>query len=132
MKKCFLTIASAVDGKENTFSYEAELEISASSAVLRYGEEGGETELRFEKGEAQIERTGDYGLSLRLKEGERTRGTLSVAGADGNIEVQAARVGYSIGKNSLLAFLKYSMLFENEIQEMSLRLKASCDNSEEK
>ncbi len=132
MKKCFLTIASAVDGKENTFSYEAELELSASSAVLRYMEEGGETELRFEKGEAQIERRGDYGLSLRLKEGERTRGTLSVAGADGEIEVQAARVGYSIGKNSLLASLKYSMLFENEIQEMSLRMKASCDYSEEK
>lgn len=132
MKKCFLTIVSAVDGKENTFSYEAELKLSASSAVLRYGEEGGETELCFEKGEARIERKGDYGLSLCLKEGKRTAGTLSVAGSDGKIEVQAARVGYFIGKNSLLAFLKYSMLFENEIQEMSLRIKASCEHSEEK
>lgn len=132
MKKCFLTIVSSVDGKENTFSYEAELELSASSAVLRYSEECGKTKLHFEKGEARIERKGDYGLSLCLKEGERTAGMLSVAGSDGKIEVLTARVGYSIGKNSLLASLKYSMLFENEIQEMSLRIKASCDNSEEK
>lgn len=132
MKKGFLTIASAVDGKENTFTYEAEIELSAFSGVLRYEENGTRVELRFTKDEVRIDRKGDYGLSLCLKEGERTEGTLSVAGADGTIWVRASRVGYSIGKNSILASLKYSMIFKDEIQEMSLRIKASCDNSEEK
>ena len=132
MKTCVLTIVSTVDGKENTFSYSAEIEFLEGFVCLRYEEEGGETQLRLREGEASIVRKGAYGLSLILKEGERGKGLLTVAGSTGEIEVLANRIGYSIGKNSLLAIVKYSMFFEKEIQEMSLRIKASYDNSEEK
>ena len=125
MKTCVLTIVSSVDGKENTFSYEAKIEIGAGFVALYYEEDGANTQIRFEAGVASIVRTGDYGLSLRLKEGERTQGALSVAGAGGTITVDTSRVGYSLGNNSLLAMIKYSMLFEKEKQEMSLRIKAS-------
>ncbi len=132
MKACILNVVSTVDGKENTFSYQATLELSDCSALLRYKEEGAETEIYFAGNEARIEKRGEYGLSLCLKEGERTKGALTVAGSLGAIEVQTVRVGYSVRKNSLLAVLKYAMIFEKEIQEMSLRIKASYDYSEEK
>ncbi len=125
MKTCVVTIVSSVDGKENTFSYAAKIAFSAGLVTLYYEEDGATTQLSLTEGEARIVRTGEYGLSLRLKEGERTQGTLSVAGAGGRIEVEASRVAYSLGNNSLLAMIKYSMLFEKEKQEMSLRIKAS-------
>ncbi|MBQ8319578.1 MAG: DUF1934 family protein [Clostridia bacterium] len=131
MKKCHLSIVSSVDGNENTFSYAASYKRSAFSGVLCYEENGARVEMRFEKGAILIRREGDYGLNVVLKEGERTEGLLFVAGASGAVQVETTRAKYSLTETSVLASLKYRLIFQAETQEMSLRIKASCVNSEE-
>ena len=43
-------------------------------------------------------------------------------GSEGDVEVFAHKVAYSIGRDSLLLSLQYDLLFGSEKQEMKLRI----------
>lgn len=124
MQSCFLTIVTSVDGKENTLSLDAEMELSPLSAVLRYRQGEGQICLRLREGCFFVERQGDYVLRFRFIEGETLSGSLGLPGAEGEVEVTTRRLGWSIGKNSFLLLLDYSLGFVGGTQEMKLRLNA--------
>ena len=60
MKKCRVTIITAVDGQENTIVREGEMQLSTASAILIYREENAATRIYLEGEKANIERIGDY------------------------------------------------------------------------
>ncbi len=132
MQDVFLTISTTVDGEESRLSCNAEMECTALSAVLRYRDENAEVSIFVNGSEAVVDRKGDYGLYLPLKESERTVGTLSVMGNEGSVEIFTDRLAYSIRKNTLLMQLQYTLYFGSEKQEMRLRIHAKQNYSEEK
>ena len=125
MQSGFLSIVTTVDGVESRFSCQADMELNALSAVLSYKQEDAEVVVRVFSGGIVVERKGDYGLRLDLREGERTKGTLSIAGNEGEIDVYTEKAAYSISKSHLLVQLQYSLYFGQEKQDMRLRLSAS-------
>lgn len=123
MQACDVTIVTTVDGRESSIVRKGELSL-ALPATLRYAEEDATVTVTFDRATATIVRTGDYGLSLRLVQGETTEGSLGLGGAAGAIQAQTTRVGYAVGENSLLATLRYALVFGTERQEMRLRISA--------
>ena len=127
-----MTISTSVDGEESRLSCKAEMEYTALSARLRYSDQAAEVTVSVNANEAIVQRKGDYGLYLPLKENERTTGILSIAGNEGKVEIFTKKLAYSIGKNSLLMQLHYTLNFGAEQQEMRLRIHARQNHSEEK
>ncbi len=132
MRKCFLTIVTNADGRETTFSGEAEMQLTPLTAHLRYVQDGATVELRFENRCVTINRQGEYLLFLQLEEGQRFHGKLGFQDNIGEILVETKKVAYAITDKSLLATLSYTLLFDGANQEMKLRLNAREKNSEEK
>lgn len=132
MRDASLTIYTTVDGEESHFSSKAEMEITPTSALLRYMDSHAVVVLTLCENHLLIERQGDYGLCLNLKEGEETQGALSIAGNKGEVKVFTERLAYAIGKNTLILHAYYTLIFGNEKQMMRLRLKASQNSLEEK
>ena len=130
MQDGFLTIVTTVDGTESRISRKAEMEIAPLSAVLRYQDEAATVSIFVAGDEVRYERYGDYSLALSLKEGAQTQGTISVAGADGELRVITHRLGYNIGKGSLLLKLHYTLDFGEEKQDMRLRINAKIYSEE--
>ena len=124
MNNCKITITTAVDGQETTVVREGVLSLDLSLISLAYREENAEIFLCFRGEQASIERKGDYGLRLVLKEGEQSEGEIGIGGSNGKMMTYTHRVAYSVTKNSLLASLKYDLLFGDEKQEMRLRIMA--------
>ena len=124
MQHCKLTIITSVDGQETEFSCEGRMLLSAYTAKLVYAEENAKISLIFEKETVQVSRQGDYTLRLNLQQGERTNGVIGIGGNEGDIETYTHAISYSIGKDSLLASLRYDLLLGGEIQKMKLRIIA--------
>lgn len=122
MQACKIALTSSVDGKETQMVRTGKVSLSLSKSVVCYQEENAEIMLIFEKDSAKLERRGDYSLSLLLKQGEISDGTLGLGGSVGEIRVHAHKVSYSISKDTLLASLRYHLIFGEERQEMKLRL----------
>lgn len=122
MQACKITLTTSVDGKEAQIVRTGSVSLSLSKAVVCYREENAELTLIFEKEGVKLERRGDYALSLLLKQGEISKGTLGFGESVGEIRVQAHKISYSVGKDCLLASLHYDLLFGEERQEMKLRL----------
>ena len=132
MRNCFLTIVTNADGRESTFSTNAELKLTPLTAHLRYVQDGAMIELFFENRRVTINRQGEYSLSLHLEEGQCTKGTLGFQDNVGEMLVKTQKIAYAITDKSLLASLSYTLLFDGANQEMKLRLNAREKNSEEK
>ena len=86
-------------------------------------DEGG-TELGRAEGEVSLEREGDYRLRLSFSEGRALPGILGIASAEGRVETFTRRIGCSIGKNSVLLALRYTLRLEGGDREMRIRLSA--------
>lgn len=118
MQKCTLTLLTAADGRETRESHTAEMELNGSSALLRYEESGASVCISLRKGEASIEREGEYGMNLPLREGVTTQGVLTLGGASGTLDAYTERVEYAVKPTGLFFRLQYSLLFDKERQEM--------------
>ncbi len=80
----------------------------------------------------KIERSGDYGFFLELKENENTQAKLNIAGSVGDLTAYTEYLRYSIKEKLLLLSVKYSLIFAGgERQEMKIRLTARLNGSEE-
>ena len=124
MQPCFLRSVTSADGEESVFSQYAEMELTPLSAVLRYTQGDGRVFLRVSREGVLVEREGDYALKLYLSEGQTTAGVLGLSGTEGKVETSAHRIGFSIGENSLLLSMKYTLRFDSGKQEMNVRLVA--------
>ena len=122
MEECKLTITTMVNGEESSILRTGKMQLTPFSAQLSYQEENAVIHLKVEKNSAWIEREGDYTLFLPLKQGEIRKGRLGIMGSEGDVEVFAHKVAYSIGRDSLLLSLQYDLLFGAEKQEMKLRI----------
>ena len=131
LRSCFLQIVTSADGEESNFSTEAEMELLPRSAVLRYRHGEGDVVLRIEERAVALERGGDYLLRLNFSEGEALPGVIGLAGAEGSVETKTHRLGCSVGKDSVLLSMRYTLRFDRGDQEMKLRLFARGKNHPE-
>ena len=122
MKACKVTMTTKTDGQENTIVRDGEIEATASCVTIVYQEENALVSLRLQKERAEIERKGDYSLRLRLEKGTLQKGELGLGGSCGEMQVFTHGIQYSITETSVLASLRYDLLFGEEKQEISLRL----------
>lgn len=121
-KNCQITIVSMVDGRETTTACEGIYREEDGKITLAYADDNAETLLVFDKDVVQVERKGDYSLSLRLKENELTSGFLGINGGQGEISTYTHKLAYSSNKRVFLAILHYDLLFSTDPQSMKLRL----------
>ncbi len=124
LQACSITITTTADGQETKMIRKGQMALSTLSARIIYQEENAQIDMFFQGDEVTVERKGDYTLRLRLKNGERTVGSIGLGAASGEVETYARKVGYSISENSLLALLHYDLIISGEKQEMQLRIHA--------
>lgn len=132
-RPCFLQIVTSADGEESSFSAKGEMALTSLSAILRCPQGEGVVSLSIASDGVRVEREGDYLLRLGFAEGKVYPGVLSLGGAEGRVETHTHRLGYSVGENSVLLSMKYTLCFDSGKQEMNLRLYAQgINNPEEK
>ena len=128
-----LTIVTQIDdGAETSATFNVEMDLSPFNAKLFY--QDGESSVRIDVNDIglTIERSGDYGFFLKLKENEETLSQLNVAGSVGDLTTYTEYLRYSIKEKSLLLSVKYSLIFGGgEQQIMKIRLTARKIGSEE-
>lgn len=122
MKACKVTIITNTDGQENTVVRDGCMELSLSQVFITYQEENAVVTLRLQGENAEIERKGDYSLHLNLKRGVLQDGQIGLGDSCGGVQTLAHRIQYSVTKNSVLASLRYDLLFGEEKQAMQLRI----------
>lgn len=124
MDSCTLTISTTTDGVENSFRYDAEMDLSPFAALLRYKDGNAVVTLSFSRSSATLKREGDYSLFLSLENGKKTLGSLGLGETEGSLPVKTHSIAFTTTKKSLLASLKYALYFGAETQETSIRLTA--------
>ena len=128
-----LTIVTQIDGgAETSATFNVEMDLSPFNAKLFY--QDGESSVRIDVNDIglTIERSGDYGFFLKLKENKETLSQLNVAGSVGDLTTHTEYLRYSIKEKSLLLSVKYSLVFGGgEQQIMKIRLTARKIGSEE-
>lgn len=127
MQACRITITTAADGRETQFVRAGSMRLFPFPCEIIYREENAEVRITLEKGVATVQRTGEYTLSFLLKEGERSEGTLGIAGAVGSVQAVTHKLAFSVQKDSLLLSMHYDLLFGEEKQEIKLRLYAKAE-----
>ena len=127
MQKCTLTLVTMADGRETRETHQAEVEVEQASVCVRYLDGVSSVFLSLSKGEATIERVGDYAMRLPLKSGTKTQGSLSVAGATGELHAFTKAVDFAVKTTGILFRLDYQLLFEEEKQEMRVSGRAQIN-----
>ena len=125
ISKCDLTLKSVVDGSETLFYAEGRLEYTEQETKLIYHEEGATFCLLFSNGKAQIERTGDYALRLKLLPGEITQGEIGINGNVGELEIRTHCVEVDLSDDKLCVKLRYDILLGDGAQEMELFIQGN-------
>lgn len=124
MKKCRITVASSADGRENEIVRDGEMEISGLCGKICYQDGQASVEIKIEKDQTVITRSGDYDMRLTLCKGEICAGMLGIMGSQGQVFTQTHKLSYSITERSLLLSAHYDLLFGEERQAMKIRLHA--------
>lgn len=125
MQACKITILSRADGKETKTIRTGKIEISDEKVLLTYVEENAAFTIVLQGDTAKVRREGDYALYLELKNGETSDGTLGFGGSTGTLRVKTRHVAYSLKQHALLLTLQYELLFPDNAQTMSLRIRAN-------
>ncbi|MBE5753517.1 MAG: hypothetical protein E7343_05610 [Clostridiales bacterium] len=128
-----LSIVTQIDGGEETFTtFDGEMSFSPLNASVHYNDGESFVKIVLDSQKMTIERLGDYGFFLELKENESTKAQLNVVGSVGDLTAYTEYLRYSIKEKSLLLSVKYFLVFAGgERQEMKIRLTARLNGSEE-
>lgn len=128
-----LTIVTQIDDGEETFAtFDGEMSFSPLNASVHYNDGEAFVKIALDSRKMTIERLGDYGFFLELKENESTKAQLNVVGSVGDLTAYTEYLRYSIKEKSLLLSVKYFLVFAGgERQEMKIRLTARLNGSEE-
>ena len=130
MQVCDISITTIADGEKTSFACSGEMDASLQNTRIFYQEENASVAVFFEKETAMVVREGDYTLTLPLKRGERTTGKLGIGGNEGDVELFAYKIEYSLRENSVFALLHYDLLLGGGKQEMKLRIVAKARKEE--
>ena len=126
MQACKFTITTAVDGETNAAVKVGTIDVLDEKTVLRYQEESASVCIALQKGEAVIDRQGDYFLHLPLSQGKITLGNIGLGGSEGKISIQTHTVKYSQSGKVFRLSLRYDLIFsQEERQKMQLNLRAT-------
>lgn len=131
MQACDISIITTVDGEKSSFSCKGNMELSVCGAQLFYSEPNASVKVVLDKETAKVIRQGDYSLALPLQRGAMTVGTLGIGGNEGEIQVYAYKIEYSIRENAVMAILHYDLLMGEGRQEMKLRIVARANDKEQ-
>lgn len=132
MKACTIRITTTIDGRETCVSKRGVMQLDGERADVRYFDEKAEVSLLLQDDVLQIVRAGDYSLRLRLQEGVKHAGELSIGGESGNVSVYTRKLTYANTKNGLLLQARYALLTGGEPQETTIRLHSKFTMNEEK
>lgn len=124
MQVCQITIATSVDGaRETSVSYTGTIDTSKLGVYsLQYLENQANVCMRIDRESVEIEREGDYSLSLRLKQGVTCSGSIGIGGSSGEVQTKTYLLEWKESKDSILLLLKYDLIISGEKQRMKLRL----------
>jgi hypothetical protein len=133
LKQGKITIITQVDeGVETSSVFSGEMGLLPTEARIVYRDGESSVRIQLNLDTLTIERSGDYGFFLELKEGELLPAKLNVAGSEGTLTAGTEYLRYSIKEKSLLLSVKYALVFVGgERQEMKIRLTARLNGSEE-
>ncbi len=132
MEQCRLTITTVTNGEESSIFRVGKMQLTPLAAQISYNEADAVIHVRVENNSAQIEREGDYTLSLPLQQNKLCKGRIGIMGSEGEVGVFAHKVCYSIRRDSLLLSLHYDLIFGEEKQEMKLRILSRLNKLGEK
>ena len=126
LKQGKITIVTKIDEEKETSSvFDGEIELSPISASVSYKDNDSVLRLSLGFEGVRIERCGEYGFNLHLKEGETLPAKLGISGSIGEIFTYTEYIRYLIQEKSFLLSLKYTLIFAGgEKQEMKIRLTA--------
>ena len=125
MQDCTLTILSKADGRETKSHRSGKIEITAEEIRLAYAEENAFVTITLQDSRAKVRREGDYALALDLQKGKTCEGELGLGGSSGTIRTKTRQIFYTLKEKSLLLTLQYDLLFGDDAQAMSLRIRAN-------
>ena len=124
MRGCKVTITTVADGQEHTIIRDGEAELGIGEITVKYREENADIVLRLTGNRAEIERVGDYSLSLALEEGAVCEGRIGLGDSYGSVQTLAHKVAYVVRKDAVMLSLHYDLIFGEEPQTVKLRLLA--------
>lgn len=128
MQACQLTITTTIEDRESKLSVKGEMELSLLCAKLVYKDENAVVTIQIDEKSVEIQRVGDYSLTLSLIEKKQTKGSLGILGATGDIAVYTDKLSYSVGTNSVLMLAQYTLLVNGQPQKTTIRLQAKAIN----
>ena len=121
-QNCLIMISTKVDGKKSEYTVEGEVEILLRSAYLSYCENQSVVKVFLCGEKAEINREGDYALSLCLETGKTTQGRIGIAGNSGENSTYTHKIESRIAENFIAARFRYDLIIAAEKQEMELNL----------
>jgi uncharacterized beta-barrel protein YwiB (DUF1934 family) len=125
MQTCDITIVTNADGQETSVSKTGVWSVLPNAEIsLQYEETNAKICMTVGKDEVRVDRTGDYTLSLLLKQGKRCEGKIGIGGNEGKVFTQTKKLERKEKDGSLLLILHYDLLIGDEPQKMKLRLHA--------
>lgn len=124
MQICKVFITTSVDGQESKLQRMGKIQIEEERVLLHYLEEGAQVALTVGTGHALIERQGDYGLRIPLRQGENSVGRLGVGGSEGELPVETECIRCERNAESVEIYLQYCLAFGEEKQKMRLHIHA--------
>ena len=122
MQNCALTISTMIDGKESVISQKGAFKDYGDTVEISYLDGESKTQVCVGKNTATIRREGDYGMELSLIKGERTQGSLLIAGSVGRIELFTHLAEYLRKSDKYLITLRYDILYGEEEQRTQVRI----------
>lgn len=122
MKVCSVKIRTETDGTVSTFETKGEIEFS-ESPILIYRDGESKVTLRLSD-PLRIIREGDYTLSLTLKRGERTQGSIGIGINSGDFFIRTKHCRIERNHDAYLVYCVYQLDFGSSVQNMKLHLVA--------
>lgn len=119
METCAIFIKTVADDTESVATFKGECTIGETLRVC-YVEKGARVGLTVDKDGAIVERSGDYGLRLKLVPMQTTKGSISLGGYVGEVETETETVEYQVRGDTVFLKLGYALVTGNEKQKMKL------------
>lgn len=121
VENCTLSIVSCVDGVSSKTETKGFLDFEGK--LLSYTDAEGTTEISFNN-EITVERKGNYGLFLLLRQGETTTGKLSIGSNVGELPILTQNCRYELSQKCLKFWMNYDIDMSGTVQNMRLYLVA--------
>lgn len=120
MKACAVTVKTFEEAKCTVRSYLGEADVfSDNSARVIFSDENGRVSLGVSDN-LSMEREGEYTLSFNFCKGKTTSAKLGFGGGGATVPLYTEEYAFSVRKNLIRAYVKYSLCFGEEKQNLKV------------